>query len=355
MHLRLLIDGRSSTFTHLLADRETREAVLIDPVFEQAARDAALVRELGLKLLYTLETHVHADHVTGARRLREALGSKIALAEAAGASGADLLLREGDSIHFGGCALSVLSTPGHTDGCLSFVTRERDHVFTGDALMIRAAGRTDFQSGDARRLYRSVHEKLFALPDGCVVHPAHDYAGRTISTIGEERAHNPRLGGQSSEDDFAGYMANLALPHPNQIDVAVPANLRCGEPKGAMPPLGAEWGPALRSFAGVLEVAPAWLSEHLGEVCLLDVREPAEWNGELGHIASALPIPLGELRARLGELAPDRPVIAVCHSGARSAQASLILEQNGFAKSANLSGGMLAWRALGMPVVSTSR
>jgi sulfur dioxygenase len=353
MIFRQLIDARSNTNTYLLADPDTHEAVLVDPVFELFPRDVALIRELGLTLRATLETHVHADHVTAAWLFRQRLGSQIVIAAAAGAEGADRLVGEGDRIEFGAHALTVLATPGHTAGCLSYVTSDRKLALTGDCLMIRGAGRTDFQQGDARRLYRSVRDKLFALPDDCMVYPAHDYSGRLSTSIGEEKAHNPRLGGQRSEEDFLGFMTNLGLPHPKQIDVAVPANLRCGRPLVPYPVADAEWAPALRSYAGVLEVQPEWLAEHLPDVLVLDVREPAEWAGELGRIPGAQLLPLGELRAhlpRLSQLSNARPIVAVCRSGGRSAEASQILEAAGFAKAANLSGGMIRWRGLGLPV-----
>jgi rhodanese-related sulfurtransferase len=196
-------------------------------------------------------------------------------------------------------------------------------------------------------MYRSVRDKLFKLPQGCAVYPAHDYAGRLSTSIGEERAHNPRLGGGRSEDDFVGYMQNLGLPHPKQIDIAVPANLQCGRPASGA--AGADWAPALRSFAGVLQVEAEWLGEHLPEVMVLDVREPAEWSGELGRIPGATLLPLGELRGRLDTLPRDRPIIAVCRSGGRSAEAALILEQAGIARAANLNGGMIRWRGIGLP------
>jgi glyoxylase-like metal-dependent hydrolase (beta-lactamase superfamily II)/rhodanese-related sulfurtransferase len=351
MIFRQLVDGRSSTYTYLLADAATRDALLIDPVFEQYARDAALVRELGLTLRYTLETHVHADHVTAAWLFHQRLGSAIVVSADGGADGADRLVREGDVITFGGETLSVLSTPGHTGGCVSYQTGDGRAVFTGDSLMIRGAGRTDFQQGDAQQMYRSIHDKLFALPDDCIVYPAHDYGGRLASSIGEERAFNPRLGGDRSEADFVGFMANLGLPHPKQIDVALPANLRCGRPlDGAGVAAPSEWAPARRSFAGVLEVEAEWLGEHLGEVQVIDVREPYEWTGELGRVPGARHLPLGELRARLDELPRDRPIVAVCRAGGRSAEASLILEQAGFPRAANLSGGMIRWNGLGLPI-----
>ena len=350
MIFRQLFDLRSSTYTYLLADEATREAVLIDPVYEQVPRDAALLRELGLRLLYTVETHVHADHVTGASRLRDLLGSRVAAGAATGVEGADRLLADGDALVFGRHALTAIATPGHTDGCTSFVTEDRAMVFTGDALLIRAAGRTDFQQGDAHKLYRSVHERLFTLPPAAMVYPGHDYAGRTASTIAEEVAWNPRLGGERSEGDFVGYMENLGLPHPSQIDVALPANLRCGRPDPEVEAGLSPWPSAQRSFAGVLEINPRRLAEELRDVLLLDVREPAEFVGELGHLAGARLLPLGRLRAEIDSVPRDRPVVVVCRSGARSAQAALILEKAGFERAASLEGGMIRWRSLGLPV-----
>jgi glyoxylase-like metal-dependent hydrolase (beta-lactamase superfamily II)/rhodanese-related sulfurtransferase len=351
---RQLFDARSSTFTYLLADKATREAVLIDSVFEQFARDSALIKELGLRLLYTLETHVHADHVTAAWLFKEHCGSKIVVAAAGGAEGVDVAVAEGDVIRFGSETLAVLATPGHTNGCVTYVTSERDLAFSGDALLIRAAGRTDFQQGDAAVLYRSVHEKIFTLPPECLVYPAHDYQGREVTTVDEEQRLNPRLGGERSLGDFVGYMTNLGLPHPKQIDVAVPANLRAGRPdaNAAAPaaPSAPTWAPVVRTFAGIPQIEPEWVAEHRAESLVLDVREPSEWNGELGHIRGAKLVPLGELRAKLGELPKDTPIVAVCRSGGRSAQACVILEGAGFSRVANLSGGMIGWRSLGFAV-----
>src|SRR5215468_9439550 len=214
MIFRQLFDPQSSTYTYLLADADTREAVIIDPVYEEAPRDAALVRELELKLLYTLETHVHADHVSGASNLKQRLGSRIAVSSESGAKGADRYLRDGETVQFGKRHLTICATPGHTSGCLTYVLDDRSMAFTGDCLLIRGCGRTDFQEGDARKLYASVHEQIFTLPDACLICPAHDYRGLAVSTVGEEKRYNPRLGGQLSENDFALYMDNLRLPHP---------------------------------------------------------------------------------------------------------------------------------------------
>jgi sulfur dioxygenase len=345
---RQLFDPQSSTYTYLLADAVSREAVIIDPVFEQMRRDAALIHELGLTLLWTLETHVHADHVTAASLLRRRLGSRVALARASGAEGADRYLAHGDAITFGGERLGVRETPGHTSGCLTYVLADESAAFTGDCLLIRGSGRTDFQEGDAGTLYRSVHEQIFTLPGPCLLYPAHDYRGLTVTSVAEETRFNPRLGGDVEPEDFVGYMAHLRLAHPKQIDIAVPANLHCGRP-ASMPLAAADpsWAPLTFTFAGIWEIEPQALEEHQGPVQILDVREPGEFSGPLGHIPGAILIPLGQLQARAAELRKDRPVVAVCRSGSRSAQAVSILSQAGFVDAANLGGGMLRWRAEG--------
>ncbi|KVX33061.1 MBL fold metallo-hydrolase [Burkholderia ubonensis] len=353
MIFRQLFDQQSSTYTYLLADRASREAVLIDPVFEQVRRDAALIDELGLRLGATIDTHVHADHVTGAWLLKQRTGSAIAISAASGAAGADRYLRDGDHCAFGGRYLTVRATPGHTNGCISLVLDDESMAFTGDCLLIRGTGRTDFQQGDPRAMYRAVHGRLFTLPESCLLYPAHDYRGLSVTSVGEERRFNPRLGGDLSEDDFAGYMTNLGLPHPHQIDVAVPANLKCGIAASA-PERQDEpgWAPLVYTFAGFWEIDPQWLEDHLNAVQVVDVREPAEFTGPLGHIPDATPIPLGELAARAAELRRDRPIVTVCRAGGRSAQATVILRQAGFDAIANLGGGMLRWRADGRAVVN---
>ncbi len=349
MILRQLFDQVSSTYTYLLADPRTHEAVLIDSVFEQHARDAALIRELGLKLLCSLDTHCHADHVTGAWLMKAALGSKVGLSAEYGATNIDLPLAHGDTVCFGAHTLEVRSTPGHTGGCLSFVTADRQGVFTGDALLVRGAGRTDFQGGDARRLFRSIREQLLTLPGECLVLPGHDYEGRTSSTIGEEREHNPRIGGEAREEDFVGYMRNLGLPHPKHLAIALPANMRAGQPEDGQPPPRPDWGPVVTTYAGLAEIAPEWVACHRGAVGVLDVRTPAEFDGELGHLEGAQLIPLDELRARASEVPADKPVVVVCQTGKRSGLGTVILRKAGVARAANIAGGMVRWRELGLP------
>jgi glyoxylase-like metal-dependent hydrolase (beta-lactamase superfamily II)/rhodanese-related sulfurtransferase len=351
MIFRQLFDPQSSTYTYLLADSATREAVLIDPVFEHARRDAALIEELGLKLAYTLETHVHADHVTGAWLLKRRLGSQIALSKDSGAEGGDRTLEDGGRVAFGTRALDVRATPGHTAGCLTYVLDDRSMAFTGDALLIRGCGRTDFQGGDAHRLFRSVRDRVFSLPDHCLIYPCHDYRGLTASSVGEEKMYNPRLAETIGEGDFVGYMTNLGLAHPKLMEVAVPANLRCGRPeREESAAVDQDWAPLAYTFAGIWELQPHWLEENLERVQILDVREPDEFSGALGHIAGAKLIPLGSLTGRFPEIEKQRPVVTVCRSGARSAQATVLLRNAGFEKVANLSGGMLRWRAQRFPV-----
>jgi len=343
---RQLFDSPSSTYTYLLGDPATGEAVLIDPVFENARRDAALVRELGLTLVSTLDTHVHADHVTGAWLLKQRCGSAIVLSGAAKASHVDRLLGHGDLVAFGKHHLEARATPGHTAGCMTFVLDDRSMAFTGDSLLIRGCGRTDFQQGSPTELFRSVREQIFSLPQTCLLYPAHDYRGVTVTSVAEERRFNPRLGGDVDEADFAGYMNNLGLPHPKLMDIAVPANLRCGKPESTDAlPAEPSWAPLAYTFSGVWEIQPEALEEHGRAFQIIDVREPHEFTDSLGHIAGARLIPLSQLPSRMGELEPGRPIVTVCRSGARSAQATVLLQKSGFVNVANLAGGMLRWRS----------
>jgi len=231
MIFRQLFDKESSTYTYLVADEGARVAALVDPVIENVARDRKLVEELGCRLVAVLDTHVHADHVTAAGRLRELTGATTHVAAAGGAPCADVGLRDGDRVTIGSVVLTALATPGHTSGCMSFLVEGAPlRVLTGDALLVRGCGRTDFQEGDAATLYRSVHGKLFVLPEDTLVYPAHDYRGFTVSTIGEEKRHNPRLGGDVTVDTFVATMRALDLPPPTKIHEAVPANRACGQP-----------------------------------------------------------------------------------------------------------------------------
>jgi rhodanese-related sulfurtransferase len=234
---------------------------------------------------------------------------------------------------------------------VTYVLDDESMAFTGDCLLIRGSGRTDFQQGDPRAMYRSVRSQILTLPPACLLYPAHDYTGLTVTSVAEERRFNPRLGGDIGEADFVGYMNNLGLPHPKLIDIAVPANLKCGQPeRDTALPADPAWAPLTFTFAGIWEIQPDALEEHVATLQIVDVRQPDEYAGPLGRIRGSTLIPLDELSARTGELSRDRPVVAVCRSGARSAQASVLLRKAGFSDVANLAGGMLRWRAEGHPV-----
>jgi len=225
MILRQLFDEASWTYTYLVADEETREAVLIDPVLDQFERDLTLVAELDLVLKYSLDTHVHANHITANGKLREITNCQTGVAQLSAVDCATLKLKEGDNLFLGKDRINVISTPGHTKGCLSFLIQ--DHLFSGDSLFIRGCGRTDFQQGDAGQLYDSITQKLFILADNTWVHPGHDYHGRIISTIAEEKQHNPRL--KLSRERFIKTMDTLNLSNPKLIMEAVPANQTSGQ------------------------------------------------------------------------------------------------------------------------------
>jgi len=233
MIFRQLFDRESCTYTYVLGDTSTGHAALVDTVREHVGRDLDLLGELGLKLTAVVETHVHADHVTGAGELRRRTGATCYVPRLGGAPCADVPLGDGDVVRVGAIALRVLATPGHTSGCVSYLVSlgeaAADRVLTGDALLIRGCGRTDFQEGDAGKLWDSVHTRLFALPDATLVYPAHDYRGVTVSTIGEEKRCNPRLGAGRTRPEFIQLMAALDLPPPAKIAEALPANRACGD------------------------------------------------------------------------------------------------------------------------------
>lgn len=223
---RQLLEYKSFTYTYLLADPDTKEAILIDPVLETVDRDVKIVKDMGLKLLYGVNTHVHADHITGTGLIKEKIPECRSAISAAGKAKADVQLHEGDKVKFGRYEIEARSTPGHTNGCMTFVFHEKGMVFTGDAILIKGCGRTDFQEGNSATLYDSVHKKILSLPDHFCLYPAHDYTGQMVTTVAEEKQLNPRL--TKSREEFIKIMSNLNLPYPKQIDKALPANLLCG-------------------------------------------------------------------------------------------------------------------------------
>ncbi|GAB6032878.1 hypothetical protein CHUAL_012076 [Chamberlinius hualienensis] len=224
---RQLFDRESCTYTYLLADGASKKAIIIDPVYELVDRDVQIVKELNLNLIYAANTHVHADHVTGSGLLKKRLPECQSLISSVTNAKADVYVDHGDKINVGDIEIEVRSTPGHTNGCLTYVCHREAMAFTGDALLVRGCGRTDFQQGDASKLYDSIHSQIFTLPELTKLYPAHDYKGFTVTTVAEEKKFNPRL--TKPKQDFVELMKNLNLAYPKQIDVAVPSNMVCGE------------------------------------------------------------------------------------------------------------------------------
>lgn len=245
MIFRQLFEPESSTYTYLFADPQTREAVLLDPVLETVERDLAALQELGLTLAFTLDTHIHADHITSACRLRSLTGSRVAYPAPDASACADVAVAEDSPLRVGMLNFKPLFTPGHTSGHHSYLVESPDvlRAFTGDALLIDGCGRTDFQNGDAPSLYRSVTEKIFTLPPDTLIFPAHDYNHRHVSSVAQERERNPRLGAGRSLEDFVQIMSELELPYPKKMDLAVPANRLCGD-------CGADTERAIRTMEG---------------------------------------------------------------------------------------------------------
>jgi sulfur dioxygenase len=324
-----LFDPASSTYTYILFDETTREAAMIDPVDEQLERDLATLRQYGLRLVWTLETHAHADHITSAGLLAEHTGAKTAAPEGCGIRTAAVQLTDGQTLQFGSETLTARHTPGHTSGSMCFLWR--DHVFTGDTLLIHGCGRTDFQSGSADALYTSITQVLFTLPDATTVWPGHDYQGRTRSSIGAEKASNPRLAGKTREE-FIAIMESLQLPRPKRMDQAVPANLTSGlrHDAGAMGSNVQQTNPAA-GYAGDVspDLACAWWQA--GEAVLVDVRTDAEreW---VGFVPGATPIawkqwPGMAMNAQFDALlqaavSAGQKVLFLCRSGVRSIAAA---------------------------------
>jgi sulfur dioxygenase len=343
MLFRQLFDSVSGTYTYLIASRRGGEALIIDPVIERVDRYLQLVNELDLRLVKAVDTHVHADHITGLGALRDRTHCITVMGEQAKVDVVSMRLAEGDKLTIEGLALDVLYTPGHTDDSYSFLMRDR--VFTGDTLLIRGTGRTDFQNGDPRTQYDSIFNKLLKLPDETMVFPAHDYKGETVSTIGEEKAFNPRLQVKSVEQ-YAELMNNLNLPNPKMMDVAVPANLRVGFAQEAI---------AQRGWA--LSAADAMALVARPDVALIDLREKTE-REKHGMIPGSLHAPYPDLAVNvrpggmLNELAraTGKRIVFYCAFGERSAMAVQAAQDAGLTSACHIQGGIDAWKKASGPL-----
>ena len=338
-----LFEPTSSTYTYIIGDALTKEAAIIDPVIETFDRDLKFINELGLKLLYILDTHVHADHITSAFELRKITGAKTAISHLACVECVDLLLEDGQELKLGNKTVKAITTPGHTNSCMSYYFEGR--VFTGDTLLIRGCGRTDFQQGSAEKLFHSVHEKLYKLPDETILYPGHDYRGFTSSTIALEKNFNPRLGLKNSLEDFKKIMVELNLPYPKKIDVSLPANLKCGN---------ITYNRIMRPQVvnDIPEVTCDDVFKHRKNIRLIDVRRPDEFTGELAHVEGAELVTLGdELTNFLKTLDKNQEIAFICRSGGRSGQATLESIQLGFTKTVNMVGGMILWNEKQLPTI----
>lgn len=323
-----LFDPASSTYTYVLFDELTREALIIDPVDKQIDRDLAVLREYGLRLVWSVETHAHADHITSAGQLAELAGARTAAPAGCGIGTAAVQLSNADVLRFGSETLAALHTPGHTAGSMSYLWRT--HVFTGDTLLVGGCGRTDFQSGSAVDLYRSLTQVLFALPDETTVWPGHDYQGHTHSSIGQEKASNPRIAGKS-EVEFVVLMQGLNLPPPPRLDEAVAANLSSGMRHDVDGVLLMQPGLGQGGYAGDVSPQLAWQWVQSGEAVLVDVRSEAEreW---VGFVPGAIGLPWKQwpgmtLNPAFDEgirqaAADGHRLLLLCRSGVRSVAAA---------------------------------
>ncbi len=344
MIFRQLFDNVSSTYSYLLASRRGGEALIIDPVLERVDRYLQLVGELDLKLVKAVDTHLHADHITGLGALRDRTHCITVMGEQSGVDVVSMRVAEGDTVKIEGLSLDVLYTPGHTDNSYSF--RMGDRVFTGDTLLIRGTGRTDFQNGDPRAQYNSIFNKLLRLPDDTLVFPAHDYKGDTVSTIGEEKAFNPRLQ-VKSVDDYVALMNGLNLPNPKMMDVAVPSNMRQGLAQDQVARRG--WAVSVRDAMGLLGHT---------DVAFIDLREAGE-REKHGVIAGSLHAPYPDLQGNIrpgGVLhalaaSTGKRILFYCAFGERSAMAVQAAQDAGLTSACHVQGGLAAWKKAHGPVV----
>ena len=343
MIFRQLFDQTSSTYSYLLASRAGGEALIIDPVLERVDRYLQLIKELNLKLVKAVDTHLHADHITGLGALRDHTHCITVMGEQTKADVVSMRLADGDRLTIEGLSLDVIYTPGHTDDSYSFVLPDR--VFTGDTLLIRGTGRTDFQNGDSRQQYESIFNRLLKLPDATLVYPAHDYKGDTVSTIGEEKAYNPRLQ-VKSVDEYVELMRNLKLANPKMMDVAVPANMKVGLAQEKIAQHG--WSITAKEAFTLLGKS---------DVALIDLRERPE-RERYGTIPGSLHVPYPALQENispggmLNKLAKStsKRLLFYCAFGERSAMAVQAEQDAGLVSAFHIQGGIDAWKKAAGPL-----
>ena len=359
MIFRQIFDKDTSTYTYLIADPVSKDAVFIDPVNTHIDDYMSILKQDGLHLKYVLETHVHADHITAGGLLRQRAGAQTAVSSLCGAECADIQIQDGDIFELAEDEqIKVIATPGHTPGSISFLWRDR--LFSGDSLLIGGCGRSDFQGGDPGTLYDGITQRLFTLPDETLVYPGHDYHGRWVSNIAQERTSNPRLAGKSREE-FIDIMNNLNLPKPRLIDEAVPANRFCGldedERQDAIPHTQDNQPVRNKSSTqSLVDAAKQTITEvdvekskqliKEGNVVVVDVREESEY--EAGHLDDAIFLPRGVLEFKLGNVAEladkSKAVLLYCRSGNRSALAAATMQELGFTSVLSMAGGYVAWQ-----------
>jgi glyoxylase-like metal-dependent hydrolase (beta-lactamase superfamily II)/rhodanese-related sulfurtransferase len=343
MIFRQLFDSSSSTYTYLLASRHGGEALIIDPVLERVDRYIQLLKELDLRLVKAIDTHLHADHITGLEALRERTRCITVMGEQTKADVVSIRVADGDAVDIEGLSLEALYTPGHTDDSYSYIMGDR--VFTGDTLLIRGTGRTDFQNGDARAQYESLFDRLLRLPHETLVYPAHDYKGDTVSTIGEEKAFNPRLQ-VKSVDEYVDLMNNLHLPNPKMMDVAVPATMRIGLAQQIV--AGKGWSISADDAKGLLGQT---------DTALIDLREDQE-RRKHGVIPGSLHVPYQDVESSLNDngllaqlaKAAGKRLVFYCAFGERSAMAVQAAQAAGLSSARHVHGGLQAWQQAGGPV-----
>ena len=343
MIFRQLFDSTSSTYTYLLASRPGGEALIIDPVLDRCDRYIQLLEELDLKLVKAIDTHCHADHITGLGALRDATRCITVMGQSTNVDMVSMRVDDGDTIDIENISLKVLFTPGHTDDSYCFLADRG--IFTGDTLLIRGTGRTDFQNGSSFDAYQSLFEKVLKLPEDTMVYPGHDYKGDTVSTIGEEKAYNPRLQ-VSSADEYAELMASLSLADPKMMDVAVPANLSIGKSLVAEPDI----------LEGTIDVKEALSHLHDNSVLFVDLRETLE-RQRMGFIPGSLHTPYLNLEQAIGDggllngilKELGKSVVLYCAYGERSALALKMVKEKGFLDARHLGGGMDKWTGAGAP------